>query len=118
METAVTHMERLVVLLLVRSIAADVCIKSVFLHSATSMLPSSELFCVISENADKRAYNEAVAIATLDDFDRLVPLNHRRRFANINLEDVVSISVDGMKTAFEYPTSIFSNKCIGTAFIR
>ncbi|VDM21041.1 unnamed protein product [Wuchereria bancrofti] len=93
-------------------IFANICIKSVFLHSIKPLKPSNKLFCIIHQNE-----NVGSTKATL--FRRV---NHFRKYLPSTLtiisspkEEIVELWDDEKVTPFEYPATIFSDQCTGTA---
>ncbi|VDK35744.1 unnamed protein product [Gongylonema pulchrum] len=112
------------IFLLYKRVLTEVCIKSVFLHSLEPLNPSSKLFCVVRRNVSLTTVSvkENVlgvsnnAFITSSRFEKYVPA----RYTPVSSSQVGTIEIldddnDQAVVAFQYPVSVLSDQCSGTA---
>uniref|UniRef100_A0A0R3RRS0 DUF1619 domain-containing protein n=1 Tax=Elaeophora elaphi TaxID=1147741 RepID=A0A0R3RRS0_9BILA len=95
-------------------IFADICIKSVFLHSIKPLNPSNELFCIVRQNENVGA-TKAAPFRTINHFRKHLPPKQAAISAPDEFQEgIVEVWNDEKVTAFEYPAAVFSDQCTGT----
>ncbi|KAK6112909.1 putative integral membrane protein [Brugia pahangi] len=90
-------------------IFANICIKSVFLHSIKPLKPSNKLFCIIHQN-ENIGSTKATLFRRVNHFRKYLPSAHT--IISSPKEEIVELWDEEKVTPFEYPATKDGNRTV------